>query len=51
MTFESNNNYAIASTMLSDWLKNLVPVFQTTRSKIKTKILHLMHDFSSTLNN
>ena len=35
MSVESN--YAIAITMLSDWLKNLGPVFQPMRSKTKTK--------------
>jgi len=34
MTVESNN--AIAIGALSDWLKNLTPVFQPIRSKTKT---------------
>ena len=29
-------NSAIAVALLSDWLKNLVPVFQQMRSKTKT---------------
>ena len=28
-------NYAIAIAMLSDWLKNLAPVFQPMRNKTK----------------
>ena len=34
MTVESN--YVIAIAKLSDWLKNLAPVFQPMRSKTKT---------------
>ena len=36
MTFD--NNYAIAIAMLSDWLVNLLPIFQPMRSKIKTDL-------------
>ena len=32
---ETNYAIAIAIATLSDWLKNLVPVFQTMRSKSK----------------
>ena len=34
MSIESNNVIAIAS--LSDWPKNIAPVFQTMKSKTKT---------------
>ena len=34
MTVESK--YAIAIAVLSDWLKNLAPVFQLMRNKTKT---------------
>ena len=34
MTVE--RNYVIAIATLSDWLKNLAPVFQPMRSKTKT---------------
>ena len=37
MTVESNN-YVIAVAALSDWLKRLVPVFQSVRSKTKTYV-------------
>ena len=30
--------YAIAIAMLSDWLVNLLPIFQPIRSKIKTDL-------------
>ena len=33
MTFESN--YAIAIATLSDWFKNLAPVYQPVRRKTK----------------
>ena len=36
MTVESN--YAIAIATLSDWLKNIAPIFQSMRSKTKIKI-------------
>ena len=31
------SNYSNAITTVSDWLKNLAPVFQLMRSKTKTK--------------
>ena len=36
MTVESNNAIAIAIATPSDWLKNLAPVFQPTRSNTKS---------------
>ena len=45
MTVESNYWYVIAT--LSDWLKNLGPVFQSIRSKTETNIVApCTHDLS-----
>ena len=42
-----HSNYAIAIASLSDWLKNLAPVFQLMRSKTKTN--RITRDFSRAL--
>ena len=47
MTVE--NNYAIAISTLSDWLKNFAPVYQ--QMKRKTKTTFCTRDFSRALSN
>ena len=47
MTVE--NNYAIAISTLSDWLKNFSPVYQ--QMKRKTKTTFCTRDFSRALSN
>ena len=44
-SFVENNNMIAIIALLSDWLKNLVPVFEPMRSKNKP-VAPCTHDFS-----